>query len=134
LRIKSTAWLGRICGCLLGKTVEGIKTDELVSFLKETNNYPMYRYINRSDLNDDILNKYKYRFENRCYADEIDGMPIDDDTNYVVLAQKVIEKYGKDFTPYDISRAWLSLQPKDSYCTAERVAFCNFVNGYEPPE
>ena len=41
------AWLGRICGCMLGKTVEGIRTSELVPFLKETNNYPMYRYIYR---------------------------------------------------------------------------------------
>ena len=28
--------------------------------------------------------------------DEIDGMPVDDDTNYVVLAQIIIEKYGKN--------------------------------------
>ena len=48
--------------------------------------------------------------------------------------QKLIDKYGKDFTDYDMSRIWLSLQPKDAYCTAERVAFCNFVKGYEPPE
>ena len=27
------AWVGRICGCMLGKTVECIKTDELVPFL-----------------------------------------------------------------------------------------------------
>lgn len=128
------AWMGRICGCLLGKTVEGIKTDELIPFLKETDNYPMHRYILHSDLNEDILNKYKFRFANRCYADKIDGMPVDDDTNYVVLAQQVIEKYGRDFTPYDISRAWLALQSKDAYCTAERVAFCNFVKGFEPPE
>lgn len=128
------AWVGRICGCLLGKTVEGIRTDELIPFLKETGNYPMHRYILRSDLNDDILNKYNFRFACRCYADEIDGMPVDDDTNYVVLAQELIEKYGVDFTPYDVSRIWLSLQGKDAYCTAERVAFCNFVKGFEPPE
>ncbi len=128
------AWVGRICGCLLGKTVEGIRTDELIPFLKETDNYPMHRYILYSDLNDDILNKYKFRFANRCYADKINGMPVDDDTNYVVLAQQVIEKYGRDFTSYDVSRAWLALQSKDAYCTAERVAFCNFVKGFEPPE
>ena len=29
------AWMGRVCGCLLGKTVEGIRTDELILFLKE---------------------------------------------------------------------------------------------------
>ena len=128
------AWMGRICGCLLGKTVEGIRTNELIPFLKETGNFPMHRYILRSDLNDEILNKYKYSFASRCYADSIDGMPVDDDTNYTVLYQEVIENYGKDFTPFDVSRAWLKYQPKDAYCTAERVAFCNFVKGYVPPE
>lgn len=128
------AWMGRICGCLLGKTVEGIRSNELISFLKETDNYPMHRYILHSDLNDEILNKYNYPFAGRCYADKTNGMPVDDDTNYVVLAQEIIEKYGRDFTPYDVSRIWLALQSKDAYCTAERVAFCNFVKGFEPPE
>lgn len=44
------AWMGRICGCLLGKTVEGIKTDELIPVLKNSNNYPMHRYIVRGDI------------------------------------------------------------------------------------
>ncbi len=127
-------WMGRICGCLLGKTIEGIRTDELIPFLQETNNYPMHRYILHSDLNDDIINKYNFRFANRCCADVVDGMPVDDDTNYVIMAQEIIEKYGRDFTPYDVSRAWVLLQSKESYCTAERVAFCNFVKGFEPPE
>lgn len=128
------AWMGRICGCLLGKTVECIRTDELIPFLKETENYPMHRYILRSDLNEDIVSRYKFPFESRCYADAVDGMPVDDDTNYVVMAQEIIEKYGRDFTAYDVSRAWLELQNKDAYCTAERVAFCNFIKGFEPPE
>ena len=127
------AWYGRICGCMLGKTVEGIRTNELVPFLKETGNYPMHRYIYRKDLTDEICAKYNYPLKNRCFADDIDGMPVDDDTNYVVLAQLLIEKYGRDFTPFDMSRHWLSCQPKDAYCTAERVAFCNFVKGYVPP-
>lgn len=129
----SGAWIGRICGCMLGKTVEGIHTDELVPFLQETGNYPMHRYILRSDLNEEILNKYRYGFASRCYADAIDGMPVDDDTNYTVLYQEIIENYGRDFTPFDVSRAWLDYQKKDAYCTAERVAFCNFVKGYVPP-
>ena len=128
------AMMGRICGCMLGKTVEGIRTNELIPFLKETDNYPMHRYIYRSDLTDEICEKYKYPFKSREYADEINGMPADDDTNYVVLAQVIIDKFGRDFTPYDVSRAWLEYQSKDSYCTAERVAFCNFIKGYEPPQ
>ena len=128
------AWMGRVCGCLLGKTVEGIRTDELIPFLKETGNYPMHRYILYSDLDKVDLNKYKFGFHSRCYADTASGMPVDDDTNYTVLYQEGIEKYGRDFTPFDLSRAWLAYQPKDAYCTAERVAFCNFVKGFEPPE
>ncbi|MBQ1986373.1 MAG: ADP-ribosylglycohydrolase family protein, partial [Clostridia bacterium] len=128
------AWMGRICGCMLGKTVEGIRTDELIPFLKETGNYPMHRYILFSDLDKVDTNKYKFGFHGRCFADTIDGMPIDDDTNYTVLYQVLIQKYGRNFTPYDASRVWLHHQPKHAYCTAERVAFCNFVKGYEPPE
>ena len=128
------AWTGRACGCMLGKSVEGIRTNELVPFLKETDNYPMHRYIYRTDLTEERIAKYKYGFSGRVYADEIDGMPSDDDTNYTVLAQEVIARYGRDFTPYDMSRAWLKYQGKDAYCTAERVAFCNFVKGYLPPQ
>lgn len=130
----SGAWLGRICGCMLGKSVEGVKTSELIPFLKETGNYPMHRYIYRSDLKNTDVSKYGFNFSGRIYADEIDGMPVDDDTNYVVLAQKVIEQYGRDFTPLDISAAWLTYQGKDAYCTAERVAYCNFIKGYAPPQ
>lgn len=128
------AWLGRICGCLLGKTVEGIRLHEFVPFLKETGNYPMFRYIKHSEITDEICDKYKFRFRSRCYADTVDGMPVDDDTNYMVIAQKVLDKYGRDFTPYDVRTAWLRYQGKDAYCTAERVAYCNFIKGYEPPE
>lgn len=128
------AWMGRICGCMLGKTVEGIRTDELIPFLKETENYPMHRYIYRSDLNDTRIAKYKYGFAGRYYADQIDGMPVDDDTNYVILAQEIIRKYGKEFTPYDVAKAWMTYQGKDSYCTAERVAYCNFIKGFAPPQ
>ncbi len=128
------AWMGRICGCMLGKTVECIKTNELIPFLKETGNYPMHRYIYRSDVTEETLKKYSYEFATRDYADKINGMPIDDDTNYMVLAQKIIELYGRDFTPRDVARAWVDLQTKNAYCTAERVAYMNFMKGYEPPQ
>ena len=128
------AWLGRTCGCMLGKTLEGIHSDELIPFLQETGNYPLHRYILRSDLTDEIRSKYKFDFDICVYADEIDGMPPDDDTNYTVLYQQIIEKYGRDFTPADVAKTWLGSLPKDSYCTAERVAYCNFVNGFQPPQ
>lgn len=127
------AWMGRICGCMLGKTVEGMRTNELVPFLQESGNYPMKRYIYRTDVTSDVIEKYKFKLASRVYADEIDGMPVDDDTNYVVLAQEVISKYGRGFTPANVAKAWLDLQKKNAYCTAERVAYCNFIKGYAPP-
>ncbi|MBE5781731.1 MAG: helix-turn-helix domain-containing protein [Clostridiales bacterium] len=128
------AWLGRIAGCMLGKTVEGIKLDELIPFLKETGNYPMHRYILKKDITDEICAKYRFPFKGRHYADEIDGMPADDDTNYMVLYQLLIDHYGRDFTPYDVSAFWLEAQKLNAYCTAERFAYINFVNGFEPPQ
>lgn len=119
---------------MLGKTVEGISTEELIPLLKETNNYPMHRYIYKSDINENICKKYSYPLKNRAYIDEINGMPVDDDTNYILLSQLIVDKYGMGFTPYDVSRAWLEYQSRDCYCTAERVAYCNFINGYEPPQ
>ena len=59
------AWMGRVCGCMLGKTVEGIRTNELVPFLKETDNYPMHRYILRADLKNSDITKYKYNLNGR---------------------------------------------------------------------
>jgi len=128
------AWFGRICGCLLGIPVEGMRTNELVPFLTESGNYPMHRYILSTDVTDEVREKYTYRISPRAFVDRMSHTPWDDDTNYTVLAQVIVEQYTRDFTPYDVSRAWLKYQPKDSYCTAERVAFCNFVKGYIPPD
>ena len=127
------AWYGRICGCLLGKPVEGIHLDELIPFLKETGNYPMHRYIMESEITDEIKEKYEFTFEGKTYPDSIDYAPVDDDTNYMVLAQLLIKRNGRDFTPCDVIKLWMATQPKSAYCTAERVAFRNFMLGYEPP-
>ncbi len=127
------AWMGRVCGCMLGKTVEGIRSGELISLLKETGNHPMHRYILRADIDKTDTKKYVFPLASRPYADTIDGMPADDDTNYTVLSQIIIDRYGRNFTPHNVAEAWLAYQPKNAYCTAERVAFCNFVKGYEPP-
>ncbi len=127
------AWIGRIAGCLLGKTVECIHTDELVPFLKETGNYPMKRYIYKSDATDAICEKYRFPFKWRCYADDIQCAPSDDDTSYTVLAQIMVGMYGRDFNPDNVCATWLAMQPRNAYNTAERLAFRNMVNGYRPP-
>ena len=128
------AWLGRVCGCMLGKTVEGIRSVELIPLLKASNNYPMHRYILSTDPTAELLETCKFPLKNTCYIDRCDGMPSDDDTNYTVMANLLIERYGRDFTPANVAELWLASQPKYAYCTAERVAFVNFTNGFYPPD
>jgi len=67
------------------------------------------------------------------FPDTLNYMPTDDDTNYMVIGQLVVENYGRDFTPENMMEIWLRYQPKDAYCTAERRAFINFVAGFRPP-
>ncbi len=127
------AWTGRACGCLLGKPVECIRSDELIPLLKETGNYPMHRYIFSSDITDEVCSHYKFWLRNKPYGDNVDGMPVDDDTNYVVLAQKIVEDYGRSFDSEDVATAWMKYQSVYSYFTAERIAYVNFINCIQPP-
>lgn len=122
------AWMGRIAGCYLGKPVEGMRTNELWPLLKNSGNYPMTRYIKSSDC--EMFPNLKHRIE---IYEANKFMPYDDDTNYVVLAQIVVDKYGREFTPRNMMEAWLWYQPKNAYCTAERRAFINFAQGFTPP-
>jgi len=128
------AWTGRICGCMLGKSVEGIRTDELHPFLKDTGNYPMHRYIRHSDITDEHHRLFRFPFDERIYIDQVDSMPPDDDTNYTVMVQQLIDSCGRDFTPLDVLQAWPYAQRRTSFCTAERVAYCNYMKGLLPPD
>lgn len=127
------AWTGRACGCLLGKPVEGIRSDELIPLLKETGNYPLHRYMLSSDMTREVCSHYKFMLRGKAWADTVDGMPVDDDTNYVVLAQKIVDECGRDFESDDVARAWMKYQSVYAYFTAERIAFVNFMNCIEPP-
>lgn len=127
------AWTGRACGCLLGKPVEGLRSEVLNPLLEKSGNFPMHRYILSTDITDETCPGMKFMMINRAYADKVDGMPVDDDTNYVVLAQKIIEENDTTFASEDVANAWLKYQSVMSYFTAERIAYVNFINCIEPP-
>lgn len=128
------AWMGRVAGCLLGKPVESMHTYHIHKILKQSNNFPLHRYIAKSDLGEEILNDPNSKWiVNKPWIDTVSCMPFDDDTNYTVMGQLIIERYGKSFGPYHVADIWLKIQPKESYCTAERIAYMNFLKGYRPP-
>lgn len=121
------AWYGRVAGCLLGKPVECYKKAEIEQVLKNTGNFPLKGYIHRDPKDP--------QGEWRCWIDGISGFaPSDDDTNYTVLGLKIVEMFGRDFTPDDVGYAWLGHLPFLAVCTAEQVAYQNMVNGMLPPE
>ena len=127
------AWTGRSVGCLLGKPVEGIRSDELIPLLKETGNYPLSRYMLSTDITDEVCSHYRFTLRNKPWADTVDGMPVDDDTNYTVLYQMLTEQAGRDFSTEDVGKLWLEYQSVYSYFTAERIAYINLLNCLTPP-
>lgn len=127
-------WYGRICGCFLGKPVEGIMLDELNTLLEDTRNYPLSRYIDSEEITKELGQKITFPILSRAYSKNFGRMPTDDDTNYILIAYEVLNRYGREFTSENVARVWLSMQTKDAYCTAERIAYRNFVNGYLPPD
>lgn len=128
------AWLGRMAGCLLGKPVESVMREPLEDGLKSSGNFPLSRYMALSDFPAEVA--AKYGFDRRDFwIDTVHGIsPADDDTNYTVLALKIVENYGKDFTAEDVLHGWLRWLPYLSTCTAERVAYRNAAAGLLPPE
>ena len=128
------AWLGRIAGCMLGKPLEGIRTEELLPLLRETGNYPLHRYLLSSDITEERIARYQFPLRDKCYADTLTEAAADDDTNYTVLAQLLLEKHGRGFTPADVAALWCEKQPRSAYFTAERIAYMNYLNGYYPPD
>ncbi len=127
-------WYGRICGCLLGKPVEGIRSNELKILCEESGNYPLKKYILKNDLPENIQDKIQFPINTRVYSSDLGYMPSDDDTNYMVMALELLKKFGRNFSSENVAEIWLSSQPKTAYCTAERVAYKNLLNGFLPPD
>ena len=122
------AWYGRTCGCLLGKPVEGVRSYDIEAYCKRIDNYPLHKYMIRDE---DKIGNLAHR---RCFINQINGAaPSDDDTNYTVLALKLMETKGFDFTPSDVAFEWLRNMTVFSYCTAERAAYINLLAGIKPP-
>ena len=134
------AWLGRCAGCLLGKPIEGWKRERISGLLKETGNYPFKYYIS-SDIPEDVKRKYSventggaYGADLRSWINNIEYMPEDDDINYTITGLKILQQYGRNFTPDDVAECWLANLPILHVCTAERVAYRNIVDGIYPTE
>ena len=131
------AWLGRCCGCLAGKPVEGRKRRSMERILKAQGRWPLSHYWSRK-VSAKVAREEKWfvKPEPQALAAVIEGiraMPEDDDTNYTATGYAILERYGADFTPADVAGFWLGNVPIGHVCTAERVAYRNLVMMIPPP-
>ncbi|MEH1168674.1 ADP-ribosylglycohydrolase family protein [Micromonospora sp. CPCC 205539] len=130
------AWLGRAAGCLLGKPVEKIPREGIREILTATDRWPLRDWFTAKGLPAEVAARWPWnrRSAPTSLAENIDGMPEDDDLNYALLALRVLETHGRGFTSADVAQAWLDWLPAGRVFTAERVAYRNLLLGHAPPE
>jgi ADP-ribosylglycohydrolase len=128
------AWLGRAAGCLLGKPVEKLPLEGIRAIARATGNWPLDSYFTEIGLDPWVAEQYPWNRRSRptSLAENIDGMPEDDDLNFPLIALHLLEGAGRGFTTGDVAQAWLDLLPGGRVFTAERITYRNLLDGYEP--
>ncbi|CAL9635203.1 hypothetical protein SUDANB1_06182 [Streptomyces sp. enrichment culture] len=129
------AWLGRAAGCLLGKPVEKLPLDAIRRLARATGNWPLTAYFTARGVPADLLEEHPWnrRSASTSLAENIDGMPEDDDLDYPLINLVLLQRHGRSFTTTDVARTWLDELPAGRTFTAERVAYRNLLKGLEPP-
>ncbi|WP_433239200.1 ADP-ribosylglycohydrolase family protein [Streptosporangium sp. CA-135522] len=129
------AWLGRAAGCVLGKPVEKIPREGIRAIAEATGNWPIRGWFTAKGLPAEIGARWPWnrRSAVNSLAENIDGVPEDDDLNFPLLALALLERHGRDFTTENVAQLWLDELPGGRVFTAERAAYRNLLTGLEPP-
>ncbi|MFD7706253.1 ADP-ribosylglycohydrolase family protein [Streptomyces sp. NPDC059785] len=129
------AWLGRAAGCLLGKPVEKLPLRGIRALARATGNWPLNTWFTARGVPDRLAAAYPFnrRSAATSLAENIDGMPEDDDLDHPLLNLLLLQRHGHAFTTADVARLWLDELPAGRTYTAERVAYRNLLAGVEPP-
>lgn len=130
------AWLGRAAGCVLGKPVETIPREGIRAIAQATGNWPVAGWFTAAGLPDEVSGRWAWNRASRgtSLAENIDGIPEDDDLNFTMLAVALLERAGAQFDAVDVARIWLEYLPPGRIFTAERVAMRNLLEAYLPPQ
>ncbi|WP_060891778.1 ADP-ribosylglycohydrolase family protein [Streptomyces europaeiscabiei] len=129
------AWLGRAVGCLLGKPVEKLPLPAIRQLARAAGNWPLTTWFTARGVPPELLAAHPWnrRSAPTSLAENIDGMPEDDDLNYPLLNLLLLARHGRDFTTTDVARLWLDELPAGRTFTAERIAYRNLLTGIDPP-
>ncbi|UUU21312.1 ADP-ribosylglycohydrolase family protein [Streptomyces sp. DSM 40750] len=129
------AWLGRAVGCLLGKPVEKLPLTAIRRLAAAAGNWPLTTWFTARGVPPDLLTAHPWnrRSAPTSLAENIDGMPEDDDLNFPLLNLLLLARHGRHFTTTDVATLWLDELPAGRTFTAERIAYRNLLTGVEPP-
>jgi ADP-ribosylglycohydrolase len=130
------AWLGRAAGCVLGKPVENIPRAGIRAIAEATGNWPVRGWFTAEGLPDEVSERWPWNRASRptSLAENIAGIPEDDDLNFTMLGVALLERCGTGFDALDVAKIWLDYMPAGRIFTAERVAVRNLLEAYLPPE
>ena len=131
------AWLGRCCGCALGKPVEcfmgphnGLSSKEriktyLLGIAKDE--YPLRDYFpGKSPAQEKTGGIHCHQSQ----RENIKFMETDDDIRYTVIGQQILRNKGRNFTTGDVMQTWIDELPYRLVCTAETQAYRNYAIRY----
>ncbi|WP_093801324.1 ADP-ribosylglycohydrolase family protein [Streptomyces sp. Wb2n-11] len=129
------AWLGRAAGCLLGKPVEKLPLPAIRHLATAAGNWPLRTWFTARGVPAALLARHPWnrRSAPTSLAENIDGMPEDDDLNYPLLGLLLLQRHTKAFTTAHLARLWLDELPAGRTFTAERIAYRNLLQGLTPP-
>ena len=130
------AWLGRAVGCVLGKPVENIPREGIRAIAQATGNWPVAGWFTAEGLPDEVSERWPWNRASHptSLAENIDGIPEDDDLNFTMLGVVLLERCGTGFDTLDVAKIWLDYMPPGRIFTAERVAMRNLLEAHLPPE
>ncbi len=130
------AWLGRAAGCVLGKPVENVSREGIRAIAEGTGNWPVSRWFTAAGLDPALAARFPWNRASRptSLAENIDGIPEDDDLNFTMLGLVLLERAGTGFDSLDVAKIWLDYLPPGRIFTAERVAMRNLLEAYLPPD
>jgi ADP-ribosylglycohydrolase len=125
------AWLGRCCGCALGKPFETgpffADYRNVRVYLEAADAYPLDNYAPQN-----VAAGEKVGLKNGLgcplsHRDRIAYMESDDDIRYTILGLNVLERRGADFTTRDVGAWWLENFGTGKVYMAAQAVYRNFV-------
>jgi len=113
------AFLGSICGCILGKPLEASLTgSEIKSGLEAAGEWPMNDYVTSKIK--EYLPRVHGSFDETA-REYINYVAPDDDINYTIMGMLILENYGKEFNHKNMEELWIHHLPIGTTFGPERT-------------